>query len=50
MKIFNDMNCVNDKELNNIVEWNLLHDILNPSKSTIKYPLFHYSKLMYEYT
>ena len=34
MKILNNMNCIHDKEVNNIAEWNSLHDILNPFKHT----------------
>ena len=33
-KILNDMNSKNDIKVNNIAEWTLLHDILNPSKRT----------------
>ena len=28
------MNRINDNKVNNMVEFNLLHDILNPSKHT----------------
>ena len=28
------MNCMHDNEVNNISEWNLLHDIINPYKLT----------------
>ena len=34
MKSWNDMNRINDNKVNNMVEFNLLHDILNPSKHT----------------
>ena len=40
------MTCIHENEVNNIAECNLLHDILNPSKSTKKsnihyYPILH---------
>ena len=40
------MNHTNDNEVNNIAEFNLLHDILNPSKHTKNkknhyYPILH---------
>ena len=28
----NDMNCIHDNKVNNIAEYNLLHDIINPHK------------------
>ena len=34
IKILNSMKHINDNEVNNIAEWNLLHDILNPYKHT----------------
>ena len=34
MKILNSINCIHDNKVNNIAEWNLLHDTLNPSKIT----------------
>ena len=34
IKILNTMNRIHDKEVNNIAERNLLHDILNTSKDT----------------
>ena len=40
------MNCINDNEVNNIYECNLIHGILNSSKSTKNinnhyYPILH---------
>ena len=32
MKILNSMNSTHNKKVNNISEWNLLHDIVNPTK------------------
>ena len=46
MKIMNDMNCINDIKLNNVGEYNLLHDILNPSKRT-KNINSHYSPILH---
>ena len=34
MKISSSMNPIHDNEVNNIAEWNLLHDMINPSKRT----------------
>ena len=34
MKIFNSMNRIHSNKVNNIYEFNLLHDILNPYKHT----------------
>ena len=34
IKIQNSMNCIHKNEVNNIAEFNLLHDIVNPSKCT----------------
>ena len=34
MKILNIMHDIHDTKVNNIAEWNLIHDILNPSKRT----------------
>ena len=31
-KILNSMNCIHNNEVDNIAEYNLLNDILNPSK------------------
>ena len=46
MKSLNAMNCIYDNKLNNIAEYNLLHDILNPSKKSEHrnihyYPILH---------
>ena len=40
------MNCIHDNVVNNIAEYNVLHDILNPSKFTKNinshyYPILH---------
>ena len=35
---------IHDKELNKIAEWNLLHDIINPTKRTQKNS--HYSPII----
>ena len=40
------MTCIHDNKVNNIAEFNLLHDIINPSKCTKKwdshyYPILH---------
>ena len=34
MKRLKYMNCIHDNKINNISEWNLLHDIPNPLKHT----------------
>ena len=31
IKSLNNMNRIHDNEVNNISEWNLIHDIINPS-------------------
>ena len=46
MKSLNNMNRIHDNKVINISEYNLLHDVLNPSKRTknIKinyYPILH---------
>ena len=42
MKILNDMNHLHDNKVNNISEWNLLHDIINNSKQTKDINRHHY--------
>ena len=44
--MLNGMNFINKKEVNTISELNLLHDILNPSKST-KDINTHYSPILH---
>ena len=39
------MNNIHDNDVNNIAEWNLLHDIINPSKH-VKPPNYHYSPIL----
>ena len=34
MKRFRNTNCISDKEVNSIEDFNLLHDILNPNRCT----------------
>ena len=34
IKIPNVMNCIHEKKVDKIAKWNLLYDILNPSKRT----------------
>ena len=46
MKILVDMNLIHDKEVNNISECNLLHNILNPSKF-IKNININYSPILH---
>ena len=46
MKSLNSMNLIHDNKLNNIAEFNLFHDILNPSKHT-KSINSHYSPILY---
>ena len=46
MKSLNGVNCIYDNKVNNIDKYNLLHDILNPSKHTKNisihyYPILH---------
>ena len=42
----NSISCIHDNERNEIVEWNLLHDILNPSELTKKLNS-HYSPILH---
>ena len=51
IKRLNSMNYISYNKVNNINEYNLIHDILNPSKRTNIYifPLFPSSTSMYEY-
>ena len=42
----NNLNLINDNKVKNKSEWNLLHDILNPSKLT-KNINIHYSPIMH---
>ena len=46
MKSLNYINLIHDKDINNIVEWNLLQCILNYSKLT-KYINIHYYPIQY---
>ena len=42
----NDMTRIHNNEVNNIAEWNLLHDIINPPKQT-KILNIHYSHILH---
>ena len=42
MKILNDINHIHDNKVNSIDEFNLLHDILNPSKRTKNVNSYYY--------
>ena len=46
IKIQNGMPCMNDNKVNNIYEWILLNDILNPLKHT-KNLNIHYSSILH---
>ena len=46
MKILNSINCTHNSKVNNISEWNLLHDILNPYKHTENINI-HYSPILH---
>ena len=41
-----DMTHIHDREVNKISEWNLLHDIINPTKCT-KNLNIHYYPILY---
>ena len=41
MNILNDMNFAYDNKVNNIYEWNLLHNIINPYKCTKYINIYH---------
>ena len=34
IEIQNGMTCMHNKEVNNISQWDLLHDVINPPKRT----------------
>ena len=38
----NDMTCIHNNEVNKISEWNLLHDIINPTKQNKKLNIHYY--------
>ena len=46
INIFNSMTCIYNNKVNHIDKFNLLHDILNPSKHT-KYINSHYSPILH---
>ena len=46
MKSFNDMNRIHDSTVNNVSEFDLIHDILNTSK-LIKYMSIHYYPILH---
>ena len=47
MKNLNYMNCIHDNKVNNISEYNLIHDIINPSKRTNNINIYCYIFYMY---
>ena len=46
IEIQNGIACIHDNKVNNIAEWNLLHDILNTPKRTKKLNN-HYSPILH---